>query len=61
MRIRREKMSDLNWVEIRFDEYCPKCKHEKTDEVKDPCNECLAYGLGMNSAVPVLFEEKAKK
>lgn len=44
--------------EVYFDEWCPKCKHKRVDEVDDPCNECLANGMNQNSHKPIKWEEK---
>ncbi len=44
--------------EVRFDNYCKTCKHEKLDEHKDPCNECLESGMNDGTDKPVLWEEK---
>lgn len=32
---------DEKYKEVFFYKYCKTCKHEKTKETKDPCNECL--------------------
>ena len=49
---------DLTQHIVRFDEWCSKCKHCTTDEVKDPCNECLDNPVNTNSKQPVMYEEK---
>lgn len=41
-----------NLKETRFDIYCKTCKYKDLDEVKDPCNECLAIGMIENTEVP---------
>lgn len=46
------------YKEVRFDLYCPKCKHEKTDEGEDPCHECLNNGVNVYSRKPMNFEGK---
>ena len=43
--------------EVRFDQYCKSCKHYKTEETDDPCNECLDNGGNENSHKPVNWEE----
>lgn len=49
-----------NYKEVYFDKYCSKCKYEKTDSGEEPCNECLAYFVNVNSHKPVNFKEKEK-
>lgn len=44
--------------EVRFDIWCEQCKYNDRDEIKDPCNECLAYPTNVDSEKPVYFEEK---
>ena len=51
-------MTDINYVEVGFDKYCPLCKYEKLIETNEPCNECLSYSHNENSEKPVLFAEK---
>lgn len=43
---------------VYFDKYCPICKHEKTNESKDPCNECLSNPVNKNTHEPVMWKEK---
>ena len=43
--------------EVYFDQYCPKCKHAKSEEEKEPCDECLAIGGRIDSHKPEYFEE----
>lgn len=47
-----------NKKEVFFEIYCPKCKHESTEETKDPCNDCLAYPYNIDSHKPIHFKEK---
>ena len=42
---------------VDFEQYCPKCKYRDTDEVMDPCNECLADPVNDDSRKPTRFEE----
>ena len=49
---------EINTHIVRFDEWCKKCKHCKTDEIDEPCIECLDYGGNENTTQPVMFEEK---
>lgn len=44
-------MEPENWKEVDFKTYCPKCKYEKTEETKDPCNECLALDQGKQTEI----------
>lgn len=44
---------------VFYDEYCPKCKNWKTDEVKDPCNECMDQPFNYDSHKPINFQEKS--
>ena len=46
------------YLEVYFDKYCKTCKHEKVNEVEDPCNDCLDYGMNEQSRKPVKWEEK---
>ena len=43
---------------VRFDEWCSKCRDQKVDETKDPCDECLSYPTNTDTTQPVLFKEK---
>lgn len=52
-------MEDI-YKEVRYDEYCKKCKHEKLEEYKDVCHECLSNPTNLYSIKPVRFEEKGK-
>ena len=47
-------------MEVDFEKYCKQCKDYKTDETKDPCNECLGQGYNYNSSKPINFKEKEK-
>lgn len=49
---------DTEYKEVYFDEFCPKCKHEKKKENESPCDECLEEGMNLYSHKPVRFEEK---
>ena len=50
-----------NTKEVRFDEYCSKCKHWEKSEADDPCFDCLDQGWNTNSHKPIYFEEDEKK
>lgn len=43
--------------EVRFYEFCPKCKFYKLDEGEDPCNDCLQNPSNLYSRVPTEFKE----
>lgn len=43
--------------EVRFDKYCETCKYKELDEVKDPCNDCLVFGMREESEKPEYYEE----
>ena len=47
-----------NTKEVYFHQYCPTCKHLKTDEREEPCNECLTYPENTYSHKPINWEEK---
>ncbi len=51
---------ELIHKEKDFFTYCKTCKHEKLEEYKSPCNECLEEGvsIGEASVKPVMWEEK---
>ena len=46
--------------EVNYHKYCEKCKHHELDEVKDPCNECLAEFYREGTEKPLYFEEAEK-
>jgi recombinational DNA repair protein RecR len=48
---------DITEVEVKFDEWCDKCKYCKTKEYEEPCNSCLDYGFNSESTKPVNFKE----
>ena len=44
---------------VNFAEYCPKCKYYDTEEMEDPCNECLTCPARFDgSHKPINFKEK---
>ena len=47
-----------DYKEVDFSAYCKTCKHEKVEDVKDPCNECLSEPINLHSRKPVKYEEK---
>ena len=53
-------ITDEGYKEVNFEKYCKRCKHEKTNEVKDPCDECLGVPMNLYSEKPVNFKEKER-
>lgn len=49
---------DDNMKLVRFDEYCPTCKYEKTEPTDDPCDECLGCPARQYSHKPTNWEAK---
>jgi len=43
---------------VDFEKYCGTCKYEKTNEICDPCNECLDVGAREGSSIPERWKEK---
>ena len=54
-------MIDCNLREVDFEKYCKTCVDKDTDEVKDPCNECLSHTYNVQSAKPIHYSEDIKK
>lgn len=44
--------------EVKFWDWCEKCKYFKTPETEDPCDECLGYPGNEDSHKPVNFKAK---
>ena len=51
---------DEDYKEVDFEKYCKSCKYSDLDEWKDPCNECLEYGMRSQTSVPKEWVEKGK-
>lgn len=51
-------ITDENYKEVYFGEYCKTCKYEKVDEKDTPCNECLEEPVNDGSVKPVKWEGK---
>ena len=49
------------YKEVRFDQYCNKCKYKDLDESESPCYECLEDPVNVYSHKPVHWEEKIVK
>lgn len=47
-----------NYLEVYFDQYCKTCEYKDLPEVKDPCNECLATPMNLQSHKPCNYKEK---
>lgn len=52
---------DEKYYEVDFKTYCALCEHKNLEEFKDPCNECLDYGMNIGTRKPVCFKEKNEK
>lgn len=50
----------MSTKEVRFDEYCIKCKHYDKSEAEDPCWDCLNQGWNIDSHKPVYWEENTE-
>lgn len=46
------------YKEVRFDVYCKKCKFKEIDGSKDPCNDCLAEPVNVQTEVPLYYKEE---
>ena len=46
------------YKEVYYDQYCKTCKHEKIEEMREPCCECLDNPVNAHSHKPVKWEEK---
>ncbi len=53
-------MQELEQHIVEYHKYCPRCKREKTDAIKEPCTTCLEETVRDNSKRPLNFEEKSK-
>lgn len=46
------------YKEVYYNDYCQKCEYYTTDEEDDPCYECLANPVNIESHKPVNFKER---
>ncbi len=46
---------------VDYYKWCCKCEYFKTDENKNPCNECLTYPTNLESTKPIKFKSKEGK
>ena len=49
-----------NKKEVRYSEWCNKCKYGPLEEWKDPCNECLTTPYNYDSHKPIKYKEAEK-
>lgn len=47
-----------DYKEVYYNLYCNKCVHKDLDDAEDPCDECLATPMNIDSHKPVYFKEK---
>jgi hypothetical protein len=50
---------DENYKEVYFSQYCTSCKNAVKTEDEEPCNDCLANPMNVDSHKPTHWEEKA--
>lgn len=43
---------------VAFDIWCPKCKHRDKKENQQPCDDCLAEPVNVDSHKPVNWEKR---
>ena len=43
---------------VRFDIWCPKCKHRNKAENEAPCYDCLEEPVNIDSQKPIHWEER---
>lgn len=51
---------EYEYKEVDFATYCQTCEHKDLEDVKDPCNECLANPANLHSKKPVYWKEVKK-
>lgn len=54
---RRKEVKIINKI-VDYYKYCKKCKYYKESENSEPCDNCLANPVNVNSQKPIRFEEK---
>ena len=52
---------EYEYKEVYFDQYCKTCKYKDVDDVKDPCNDCLAESCNLHSHKPVNYKKEVDK
>lgn len=50
-----------SYKEVYFHEYCKTCKHEKVEEDKEPCHDCLNEPVNVFSHRPICWEGNEEK
>lgn len=45
---------------VRFDIWCPKCKHRNKAENEEPCYDCLQEPVNIDSQKPIKWEDRTK-
>lgn len=45
------------YKEVDFKTYCETCEHKDLEEKFDPCNDCLAEPMNVNSDKPIYWKE----
>ena len=51
-------MDDNNVKLVKFEDYCPTCKHYKDGENSEPCDSCLEVPARYYSHKPERWEGK---
>ena len=51
-------MDHQAYKEVYFDKYCKTCEYKGNEETEEPCDECLAESINLNSHKPVKYKEK---
>lgn len=41
--------------EVYYNYWCRQCKYRDTEEIQDPCNECLTQGFNIDSHRPINY------
>ena len=56
----KEIFMEKLYREVKYDKFCPTCKHEKKPETGAHCAECIDEPLNLYTEKPVKWEEKEK-
>jgi hypothetical protein len=51
---------EIEYQEVKFHKYCPKCKYKDLKDTESPCCECMEEPINQYTDRPVKFEEKEK-
>lgn len=49
-----------DYKEVIYADYCPTCIHRNTEDIKDPCNECLSECINLHSHKPIRYKHDDK-